>query len=52
MYSKYFNHPINPLTDICVTGGAVSALDAVFRSLIDPNDEVILFDPSYDCYRG
>ncbi len=36
---------------MCVTAGAVAALNAAFLGLIDPGDEVVLLDPAYDCYR-
>lgn len=35
-----------------MSNGGVSVLCAAFLSLIDPGDEVILLDPSYDCYRA
>jgi len=40
------------MTNFCVTPGAVAALNSAFFGLIDPGDEVILIDPSYDCYRA
>jgi aspartate/methionine/tyrosine aminotransferase len=35
-----------------VTSGGVEALYSCFMGLMDPGDEAILFDPSYDCYRA
>lgn len=43
---------LNPLTDVLVTGGGVGGLFCCFLGLMDPGDEAILFDPSYDCYRA
>lgn len=40
------------MTEVCVSAGAVSCLDAIFRAIINPGEEVILLDPSYDCYRA
>lgn len=50
-FHKRFNH-INPLTDVVVTAGGVEALFCCFMGLLDPGDEAILIDPSYDCYRA
>ncbi|MEM6710686.1 MAG: aminotransferase [Pseudomonadota bacterium] len=36
--------------DVVVTSGATEALSDCFMALIEPGDEVVLFDPSYDCY--
>lgn len=43
---------LNPLTDVLVTGGGVEGLFCCFVGMIDPGDEAILIDPSYDCYRA
>lgn len=40
------------MTEVCVSAGAVACLDSIFRGIINPGDEVILLDPSYDCYRA
>jgi aspartate/methionine/tyrosine aminotransferase len=36
--------------DVTVTCGATEALCAVMLALVDPGDEVILFEPAYDSY--
>jgi N-succinyldiaminopimelate aminotransferase len=36
--------------EVTVTSGATEALAACFLSLISPGDEVVLFQPLYDCY--
>ena len=33
-----------------ITSGATEALSDALMALIEPGDEVVLFDPSYDCY--
>ena len=33
-----------------VTSGATEALAACLLGLIEPGDEVVLFEPLYDCY--
>lgn len=50
-YHKRFKN-LNPLTDILVTAGGVEALFSCFMGLLDPGDEAVLIDPSYDCYRA
>ncbi|EGR29652.1 kynurenine-oxoglutarate transaminase, putative [Ichthyophthirius multifiliis] len=51
-YKPIFNREIDPQNNICVSAGGVSCLNAIFLGLIDPGDQVILLDPSYDCYRA
>jgi aspartate/methionine/tyrosine aminotransferase len=41
---------LDPLTEITVTSGATEALACAFLSLIEPGDEVVLFQPLYDSY--
>ncbi|GEL16595.1 pyridoxal phosphate-dependent aminotransferase [Pseudonocardia asaccharolytica] len=42
---------IDPDTELCVTCGATEALVAVTFALLDPGDEVVLFEPWYENYR-
>ncbi|MCX8492344.1 MAG: methionine aminotransferase [Cyclobacteriaceae bacterium] len=37
-------------TEVTVTAGGTEAIFSTIASLIGLNDEVILFDPAYDCY--
>ena len=36
---------------ICLVNGGVEGLYCSFMGLVNPGEEVVLFDPSYDCYR-
>lgn len=36
--------------DVLITSGATEALSDCLMALVEPGDEVVLFDPSYDCY--
>ncbi|MBI3134920.1 MAG: aminotransferase class I/II-fold pyridoxal phosphate-dependent enzyme [Bacteroidetes bacterium] len=36
--------------EITITAGATQAIFTAIATLINPGDEVILFDPAYDCY--
>lgn len=41
---------LNSETEITITAGATQAIFSAMAALIQPGDEVILFDPAYDCY--
>lgn len=43
---------VNPDTEITVTSGCTEAICASMMGLINPGDEVILFEPYYDSYRA
>ncbi|MDW8300953.1 MAG: methionine aminotransferase [Bacteroidia bacterium] len=41
---------VNPDTEITITSGATEAIFDAIQAIVKPNDEVIIFDPAYDCY--
>jgi methionine transaminase len=41
---------IDPDKHITIVPGATAGLFSIFQSLVMSGDEVVLFDPSYDCY--
>ncbi len=41
---------INPDTEITITPGGTEAIFSAITSVVHPNDEVIIFEPAYDCY--
>ena len=41
---------VDPFAEITVTSGCTEAIAAVMVGLVDPGDEVILFQPFYDSY--
>jgi len=47
---KTFARKTDPETEVTITSGATEALFASIAALVNPGDEVILFDPSYDSY--
>jgi aminotransferase len=49
-YRRWYNMPVDPEREITVTCGATEAMAAVFLALIDPGDEVIVFEPWYENY--
>jgi N-succinyldiaminopimelate aminotransferase len=42
----------DPADEILVTAGATEALSATLLALLDPGDEVVLFEPMYDSYAA
>ncbi len=46
-----YQRHLDPETDITITAGGTEAIYATITGLVKPGDEVILFDPSYDCYN-
>lgn len=47
---RFYGISVNWQTDTLVTSGATEALAASLLGLINPGDEVVLFEPLYDCY--
>ncbi|GAB3195698.1 pyridoxal phosphate-dependent aminotransferase [Geodermatophilus arenarius] len=42
----------DPDTEVLVTAGATEALTAAMLALVEPGDEVVLFEPVYDSYAA
>lgn len=49
-YASY-GRKVNPLTEILITAGATEGIFATIQALVNKNEEVIILDPSYDCYE-
>jgi aspartate/methionine/tyrosine aminotransferase len=49
-YRRWYGMDVDPDREITVTCGATEAMAAVFLALIDPGDEVIIFEPFYENY--
>jgi N-succinyldiaminopimelate aminotransferase len=47
---RFHNVSVCPDTEVTVTAGATEGLASVLLGLVNPGDEVILLDPSYDLY--
>ena len=41
---------INPDTEITITPGGTYAIYSALTTILQPGDEVIVFEPAYDCY--
>ena len=49
-YRRWQGVELNPATEVMVTSGATEALAGALFALIEPGDEVVLFEPMYDAY--
>ncbi|MDB5152494.1 MAG: 2-keto-4-methylthiobutyrate aminotransferase apoenzyme [Mucilaginibacter sp.] len=47
---KLYGAVYNPDTEITITAGGTQAIFTVITAVIQPNDEVIIFEPAFDCY--
>ncbi|WP_281637471.1 methionine aminotransferase [Flavobacterium marginilacus] len=47
-----YSRNIIPETELLVTAGATQAIFTTLLALLKPNNEVIILDPSYDCYEA
>jgi methionine aminotransferase len=52
LIKKSYGRVVQPETEILVTAGATQAIFTTIQALIKTNDEVIILDPSYDCYEA
>jgi N-succinyldiaminopimelate aminotransferase len=48
--ARFYGQEVDPTTEITITSGVTEALHAAVFSFIDPGDEVVVFEPFYDCY--
>jgi N-succinyldiaminopimelate aminotransferase len=47
---RFYGQQIDPATEVSITSGVTEGLHATLLSIVDPGDEVIVFEPYYDCY--
>lgn len=47
---EFYGRKTDPDTEVNVTAGATQAIFTIVSAMVHPGDEVILFDPAYDCY--
>ncbi len=50
MLQTCYNAVYDPDTEITVTAGATQAIYTAITAFIRPGDEVLVFEPAYDCY--
>ena len=49
-YSLHFDRPVDAMTEVAVTVGASQALYLTLQVILQPGDEVIVFEPFFDLY--
>lgn len=47
-----YQRKIDPHSELLVTAGATQAIFTTIQALVHTGDEVIILDPSYDCYES
>jgi aspartate/methionine/tyrosine aminotransferase len=50
-YALVYGMTVDPETEICVTCGSTEAMIATMVGVLDPGDEVVVFEPFYENYR-
>jgi aminotransferase len=49
-YQDWYDLPVDPMTQVTVTCGATEAMAASLLAVVDPGDEVVVFEPFYENY--
>lgn len=49
-YAHWHGVQLDPMSEVMVTSGATEAIAGSLLGLIQPGDEVLVFQPMYDCY--
>lgn len=49
--NKLYHQNIKPETEITITAGATQAIFTAINAFVNKNDEVIIIEPAYDCYK-
>jgi N-succinyldiaminopimelate aminotransferase len=48
--ARFYGQQVDPAAEVSITSGVTEALHSAVFSLVDPGDEVIVFEPCYDSY--
>lgn len=49
---RFYGQDVDPATMVTVTSGATEAIVDTILGLVDPGDEVVMFEPFYDSYAA
>src|SRR4051794_21208893 len=49
---RFYDLDVDPATEVLVTAGATEAIAASLLALVEPGDEVVMFEPYYDSYAA
>jgi methionine aminotransferase len=50
LVERIYNRKVDPGTEMLVTAGATQGIYTAIQALVHPREEVVIIDPSYDCY--
>jgi N-succinyldiaminopimelate aminotransferase len=48
--ARFYGQEVDPAGEVSITSGVTEAIHAAVFSFIDPGNEVVVFEPFYDCY--
>jgi len=51
LVNRQYMRIIHPSDEILITAGATQGIFAIIQALVKANEEVVILDPSYDCYE-
>lgn len=51
LIEKWYGRTYNPDTEITITAGATQAIYTAISAVVREGDEVLVFEPAYDCYE-
>src|SRR5207237_7274110 len=49
-YAEWYGMTVDPETEVTITCGATEAMASAMLAVVDPGDEVIVFEPFYENY--
>jgi len=47
---RFYGQEVDPASEVTVTSGVTEGIYAALFSVVEPGDEVVVFEPFYDCY--
>ena len=51
LIERSYQRTISPSSELLITAGATQAIFTTILALVEQGDEVVILDPSYDCYE-
>jgi methionine aminotransferase len=51
MVQDQYGRSVHPAEEVLVTAGATQAIFSIIQALVSTGEEVVILDPSYDCYE-
>lgn len=51
MVYEQYSRTVHPAEEVLVTAGATQAIFSIIQALVSAGEEVVILDPSYDCYE-